>query len=86
MKLKMTCCPDCGVSPGKVHRHGCDVERCSVCGIQRLQCNCNNHDPIFSRWSGFWPGTLEADAMGIDLNEFYRKSFHKILFVKPSQP
>ncbi len=77
-------CPDCKTLPGCRHRAGCDVERCSACGGQRLSCACPNHDPNFSRWAGFWPGQLEAAALGIDLNEFYQRDLNRVLFVKPS--
>ncbi len=33
-------CHDCGVEPGQVHVHGCDVERCPVCGYQLIGCAC----------------------------------------------
>lgn len=49
-----------------------------------MSCFCKGrHDPRFARWTGFWPGGLEADALGIDLNTFYEKGYHKIFFVKP---
>lgn len=82
---KMRNCPDCAVKPGEQHQGGCDVERCTQCGYQRIGCDCDldYHDGAFARWSGFWPGSLEADAMGIDLNTFYNKGYHEILFVDP---
>jgi len=77
-------CPDCGVPPGACHERGCDVERCSACGVQRLSCCCNGvHDPAFARWSGWWPGSLEAKALGIMLNDLYARGLHRVLFVRP---
>lgn len=76
-------CPDCGVARRQPHEEGCDVERCSVCGGQRIMCLCRRHNPIFSRWTGLWPGDAEAKALGMDLNEFYRLGLNKIFFVEP---
>lgn len=78
-------CHDCGAQPGQPHVEGCDVERCSVCGGQWLMCGHDNHDPLFARWTGFWPGDLEAQALGIDLNQLYRSGLYKLFFVKPTQ-
>lgn len=79
----LTNCPDCNVKPGQPHNPGCDVERCSVCGNQKLGCHCKGHDIDFARWTGLWPASAESAMLGIDLNEFYRQNFHKIFFVKP---
>lgn len=76
-------CHDCGAKPGECHKDGCDTECCSSCGGQRLSCDCPDHDPQFSRWTGIWPGYAEATLLGIDLNEFYAKGYNKIFFIKP---
>jgi hypothetical protein len=49
-------CPDCGCCVGEPHRDGCDIERRTVCGTQRVPCGgCKGHDPMESAWTGEWP-------------------------------
>lgn len=84
MKVELRGCHDCGAHPGAVHNAGCDTERCSACGGQRLQCEHEDHDPAFARWTGFWPGKLEAIALGIDLNTLAASQIlGRLFFVKP---
>lgn len=81
-KRKLETCYDCAVIPGQQHKYGCDIERCSVCGGQRLVCSCEGHDKDFAKWTGIWPGGAEADYLGIDLNQFYTDRYYKIFFIK----
>jgi hypothetical protein len=76
-------CHDCNAEPGQIHSSGCDTEMCSVCGEQWISCGCKDHDPTFARWSGWWPGGLEAYALEIDLNTFHSRGWAEKLLVKP---
>jgi hypothetical protein len=85
MSEQLTNCHDCGAKPGEVHQSGCDVEHCSVCGGQWIQCGHGKHDSRFARWTGLWPGSAEAAALGVDLNTFYAQGYHQVFFVKPKK-
>lgn len=52
---KINNCPHCGTRLGKPHKNDCDVERCSECEGQHLQCNREGHDPPKSACTGEWP-------------------------------
>lgn len=74
MTTKRTC-PDCGVRPGKAHEIGCDVERCALCGGQRLSCDCIDDTAKYAAiveklggplpWTGEWPGIAECREFGL---------------------
>ena len=51
-------CPDCAVKPGQSHEWGCDVARCTKCGGQRLQCDCELEKEEV--WDGMWPGSKDC--------------------------
>jgi hypothetical protein len=85
VKEELRKCHDCDAKPGEPHDAGCDVERCSVCGGQRLQCHCRGHDKAFARWTGIWPGKAEADFLGLTLNDLYEQGKEKFFFVKPKK-
>lgn len=49
-------CPDCGVDVGKLHKDGCDVEKCPICGFQYFSCDCpDSADSERQVWAGEWP-------------------------------
>ena len=71
MKMKETCL-DCGTAVGEPHINECDIERCSVCGNQRLTCDCEGHDPLLTVWTGSWPKPEDAgysDSFVISFNK-----------------
>lgn len=78
----ITNCPDCRVGPGNNHLPGCAIERCSCCGNQRSTCECVDHDPAFSRWSGIIPGLAESRYLGITIFEI-EGELKTALFRKP---
>lgn len=74
-------CPSCEAQPGSPHFTGCEVERCSACGDRG--CDCEGHDPLFARWTGFWPGRLEATALGMNMKELAGSGLERLFAVKP---
>lgn len=38
-------CDDCGVAEGELHRLGCELERCPVCGEQAISCEAHCWTP-----------------------------------------
>lgn len=68
MKMSKNC-HDCGVKPGEMHKKGCDVERCNLCGYQAISCDCTRTQtkvrkyggPIL--WDGEWPGVLDCQNL-----------------------
>jgi DNA adenine methylase len=61
MTSQIANCPDCGCNVGEPHYEDCDVERCSICGSQRVSCaGCPGHDPLESAWTGEWPETQRS--------------------------
>jgi len=47
-------------------------------------CDCEGHDRLFARWTGYWPGELEALALGMDLNTLYLDGAFRLFFIKPT--
>ena len=45
-------CPDCGAAAGEPHKRDCDLERCSICSLQKVTCDCEGHNPLRSVWTG----------------------------------
>lgn len=35
-------CPDCNTLYGHLHHWGCDIEQCPACGLQLLDCECED--------------------------------------------
>jgi hypothetical protein len=53
--VKQERCHDCGAGVGEPHIDGCENERCTVCGGQRMMCHCEGHDKGAASWIGETP-------------------------------
>jgi len=40
MSTTAAVCHDCGVPEGHLHKSGCDMEKCIMCGGQLITCKC----------------------------------------------
>lgn len=68
-------CPDCGVKIGESHQGGCDIEHCPACGQQAIihgssgpgdrDDECKGLPDKGTVWTGVFPGTDEAAALGL---------------------
>lgn len=65
MDFNSTTCPDCGTPVGQPHKNECDIESCTVCGVQRITCGCEGHDPMSSAWTGGWPRVSPLRVNGV---------------------
>jgi hypothetical protein len=52
--LKNKECGDCGVEEGELHKIGCDLELCSICGEQFITCDCDYHEKLENRVPFIW--------------------------------
>ena len=64
MKTKASC-PDCGTGIGQSQAKECVIELCTVCGRQRIACECSGHDPIKSAWTGDGPDFAKISATSV---------------------
>ena len=55
-------CSDCGTGIKEPHKNECNIERCSVCGGQRITCECEGHEPLKAAWTGEWPVPVITDG------------------------
>lgn len=61
-----TKCPDCHVGIGELHTEGCDIERCSNCGGQRISCDCDESAATFRfPWTGEYPNVDTCRKFGL---------------------
>lgn len=59
-KITIRNCPDCGVKPGEIHDDNCDVVICTICGQQRICCDCEEGEGEPGEWTGIYPGVVEC--------------------------
>ena len=71
-------CFDCAAAPGERHDEGCAVARCTVCGFQRIACDCEGGQPTV--WTGRYPGLAEVEKYGYsDLNDLAARAHQGLM-------
>lgn len=73
-------CHDCGARMGEVHKEGCDMARCPVCGHQDVSCDCTKESKQHAHYKPFIEtvvtcpicGDVYPDMFGVEDEEWQK--------------